>query len=121
MGVAEAASPERLTLYIPSADSDGKSFDPQPWIDDAMRLLSAIGGGATRMPPVEGVWYNPQSGEFITEQIVLVYSYIDPDKFEQNLLKLRQFLHAMGKHTNQGEVVFELSDVLYKIRNYPHA
>lgn len=47
LGVAEDASVERLTLYIPSQDRDGHAFDPHPWIDEALRLMSMIGGGAT--------------------------------------------------------------------------
>lgn len=29
------------------------------------------------MPPVTGAWLNPESGELIIEEPVIVYSYID--------------------------------------------
>ncbi len=118
LGAAEDASIERLTLYIPSQDRDGQSFDPLPWITEAMRLLSSIGGGATAMPPADGAWLNQLTGSLIIEKVVLVYTFIDPDRFEAQLTALRNFLHRLGRETNQGEVVCEFEGQLFKIREY---
>ena len=60
LGVAEDASIERLTLYIPSRDRDGRRFDPRPWVDEALRLLSQIGGGGNRN--AAGRWRVAESG-----------------------------------------------------------
>jgi hypothetical protein len=118
LGAAESAAIQRLTLYIPSRDKNGIEFDPRPWIGEALNLLSNIGGGATAMPPVDGTWLNPETSELVREKVVLVYTFIDPDKFEAMLEKLRAFLHRLGRETGQGEVVFEFDDRLYKIRDY---
>lgn len=118
LGTAEDASIERLTLYIPSQDRDGQSFDPNPWIEEALQLLSAIGGGATAMPPADGAWLNPETGVLVREKVVLVYTFVDPDRFEQQLPSLRRFLHRLGRETNQGEVACEFEGQLYKIRDY---
>lgn len=118
LGVAEAGSVERLTLYIPSRDRNGTAFDPLPWVEDALRLLSDIGGGATAMPPADGAWLDPNRNALVREKIVLAYTFIDPDRFEQRLPELRRFLHRLGRETGQGEVVCEFDGVLFKIRDY---
>jgi len=118
VGAAESAAIQRLTLYIPSRDKDGRDFDPSPWVEEALRLLSKIGGGATAMPPVDGAWLNPETSELIREKVVLVYTFIDPDQFEATLDELRAFLHRLGRETDQGEIVFEFDDRLFKIRDY---
>jgi hypothetical protein len=118
LGAAEDASAERLTLYIPSQDRYGASFDPSPWIDDALRLLSAIGGGATAMPPADGAWLNQETNALIIEKVVLVYTFIDPDRFEAEVPTLRRCLHRLGRETGQGEVICELEGQLFKIRDY---
>ena len=118
LGAAEDASVERLTLYIPSKDRDGRAFDPHPWIEEALHLLAAIGGGATAMPPADGTWRNPETGGFVMEKVMLIYTFIDPDRFENELPALRRFLHRLGRETSQGEVVCEFAGQLFKIRDY---
>lgn len=118
LGAAEDTSIERLTLYIPSQDRDGRAFDPRPWIEEALHLLAAIGGGATAMPPADGAWQNPETGRLVMEKVALAYTFIDPDRFEDELPALTRFLHRLGRETNQGEVVCELAGQLYKIRDY---
>jgi len=38
--------------------------------------------------------------------------------FLQNLPRLREFLHRMGRETNQGEVAFEFAGRFYRIRMF---
>jgi hypothetical protein len=118
LGADDSAAIECLTLYIPSKDKDGHTINSEPWVESALNLLSAIGGGATALPPVDGAWVNPETGKLIREKVVLTYTYVDPDKFEEKLDELRVFLHRMGRETNQGEVAVEFDSRLYKIRNY---
>jgi hypothetical protein len=118
LGASESGSVERLTVYIPSKDRDGVDFNPEPWVNDALKLLSAIGGGATAMPPADGAWHDSERDTLISEKVVLVYTFIDPDSFQSKLPELRRFLHKLGKETGQGEVVCEFQAVLYKIRTY---
>jgi hypothetical protein len=118
LGAAESAAIERLTPYILCRDKNGIEFDQKPWVDEALKLLSNIAGGATAMPPVDGAWLNPETSELVQEKVVLVYTFIDPDRFEAMVKRLRAFLHRLGRRTGQGEVVFEFDDLLYKIRDY---
>lgn len=118
LGAAEEGSAERLTLYIPSQDRNGVAFDPGPWIEDALKLLSTIGGGATAMPPADGAWLDPERQTLVREKVVLVYTFVDPERLEEKLLELRRYLHRLGQETGQGEVVCEFQGVLFKIRDY---
>ena len=47
-----------------------------------------------------------------------LYSYVVPDVFLADLPRIRQFLHRMGRETNQGEVAFEFDGQFYRIRQY---
>jgi len=49
---------------------------------------------------------------------VIVYSYILPDAFAQALHRIREFLHRMGRETNQGEIAFEFHEEFYRIRRF---
>ena len=85
---------------------------------EALELLGQINGGATAMPACEGVWLN-EGGEEIKEHPVVVYSYLLlPDAFRDNLRRIREFLHRMGRETNQGEVAFEFDGCFHRIRQF---
>ena len=60
-------------------------------------------------------------GEFVWENPVVVYSYIQPEQFIARWPELRTFLHKMGRETRQGEVVFEFDKRFYRIRRFDEA
>ncbi len=118
LGADAGISAQCFTVYVPNKDCDGKEIGNQlKWVLEAIRLSSEINGGATAMPPVEGGWLNDQ-GEIIWENPVIVYSFIRPDQFLSNLPRLREFMHRMGRETNQGEIAFEFDGRFYRIRNF---
>jgi hypothetical protein len=118
LGSDGGVSAQCFTVYIPNKDRHGQEIGNQrKWVLEAIRLLSEVNGGATAMPPVEGGWLNDE-GEIIWESPVLVYSFIRPEPFVQSLPRLREFLHRMGRETNQGEVAFEFDGRFYRIRNF---
>jgi hypothetical protein len=118
LGAAEEASQDRITLYIPSRDQHGDPVEFEPWVQKALALLSEVGGGATRMPPAQGAWLNRETRELIIEDVTLVYSYIDAQAFTARLSDIRALLHGMGRTLNQGEVVIEVNERLYKVRDF---
>lgn len=119
LGAIEEPSFQRLTLYIPDRDKHGKEIRKlKEWIKKARAILTAIGGGATALPPADGTWLNPENQETVWEKTTMIYTYIDPCGFEENIKELRAFLHAFGHQTNQGEVVFEFDGRFYRIRKY---
>ena len=118
LGAAEEASLDRITIYVPSRDRYGNAVEFESWVTGTLELLSQVGGGATRMPPAQGAWLNPDSKALIIEEVTLVYSYIDADELLERLPDLRRLLHGMGRALNQGEVVIEVNDRFYKIREF---
>lgn len=119
LGAITESFVQQLVLYIPDKDKNGKQIsDIDKWIKEAQEILTVIGGGATSYPPADGTWLNPENNKTVSEQTKLIYTYIVPDKFENNFKRLRTFLHRFGRETNQGEVVLEFDGIFYKIRNY---
>jgi hypothetical protein len=107
-----------FTIYIPNKDKSGAEIGNQRrWILEALSLLTELNGGATAMLPTEGVWQNDQ-GELIWEHPVVVYSFIRPEHFFANLPRVREFLHRMGRETNQGEVAVEYQKQFFLIREF---
>lgn len=68
--------------------------------------------------PADGAWLNPENDEVIQEKTKIIYTYIDLDKFTENLNSLVEFLRRFGRETNQGEVVVEFDGRFYKIRKF---
>ena len=57
LGTTEAYSTERLTLFIPNKDRNGRKLkNHSRWVKEARELLSKIGGGSTAFPPADGTW-----------------------------------------------------------------
>jgi hypothetical protein len=118
LGAQDNYSTQCFTIYIPNKDKNGIEFGTQrKWILEALELLTDLNGGATAMPQTEGVWGNEQ-GVLIWEHPVVVYSFIRGDKFFENLAQVREFLHRMGRETNQGEVAVEYQKQFFLIRDF---
>jgi hypothetical protein len=117
LGAQDRYATQCFTIYIPNNDKNGKELGNQrKWILEALALLTELNGGATAMPPTEGVWGN-EHGELIWEHPVVVYSFIRVEAFQANLPRIREFLHRMGRETNQGGVAFEFQTEFYLIRD----
>lgn len=118
LGADDSTSPQCFTIYVPNKDRDGRPVsDQQDWIEEAIALMCEINGGATAMPPVDGAWKN-ERGEVIRENPVVVYSYIATEAFTAGLPRIREFLHRMGRRTNQGEIAAEYDGRFYHIRRF---
>lgn len=118
LGAKQHFATQRFTIYVPNRDQDGEEIGNQRrWVLEALRLMTELNGGATSMPPVEGVW-QADDGRLVWEHPVLVYSYVRYDVFVANLPRVREFLHRMGRETNQGEVAVEFERLFLLIREY---
>ncbi len=117
----DEANSTLVILFIPSKEKDGKDRNDQElWVDAAATLLSDLFGGATIMPPAQGAWLNPETGQLIREAVVLVHCYVRGSQIDdpERLKALARFLHRMGAETNQGEVGIVIGDVFHRIRRF---
>jgi hypothetical protein len=118
LGADAGVSTQCFSIYIPNKDRAGNEIGNQrKWVLEAIQLLTEINGGATAMPPVEGAWLNDE-GEVIWEEPVVVYSYVRVRAFVRAFPRIREFLHRLGRETNQGETVFEFDGEFYRIREF---
>ncbi len=118
MGASDETSVQVLTLYIPNKDRHNVEFGQQrKWVLEAAGLLARIGGGVTIMPPAEGGWVDHMGG-IVWESPVIIYSFVKPKLFSESVPALREFLHRMGRETNQGEVAFEFDGWFYRITEF---
>lgn len=83
-----------------------------------MRLLTDIAGGATAMPPVTGAWRNPQTGQVVIEEPVVVYAYVKPASFVARLPDLAAFVRRMGRNTNQGAIALEFDGNFFTVEDF---
>ena len=117
-GADPGVSTQCLTLYIPNKDRHGREIGNQrKWVLEAIQLLSEINGGATAMPPVEGGWVDDDK-RIIWENPVVVYSFVQSEKFIESIPRIREFLHTLGRETDQGEIAFEFDREFFRIRKF---
>jgi hypothetical protein len=118
LGADAGVSTQCFKVYVPNKDQRGREIGNQrAWVLEAIRLLVELNVGATAMPPVEGAWMG-DAGVLVWENPVIVYSFIRPDQFIANIARVREFLHRLGRETDQGEVAFEFGDRFYRIRQF---
>jgi hypothetical protein len=118
LGATGAPAAQRLTLYIPNKDCLGVVVASHAsWVKEAHELLTTIGKGATAFPPVDGSWEKPD-GSVIWEETRIIYTFVEPDRLQANLQRLREFLHRFGKEANQGEVKLEFAGWMWTIDQF---
>ena len=118
LGANAGVAAQCFTVYVPNKDKSGREIGNQRrWVLEVLDLLTRLNGGATAMPPVEGAWRDAD-GKTVWDHPVVVYSFVKPATFFANLPVVREFLHRMGRETNQGEVAFEFGPRFYLISQY---
>jgi len=123
LGAEREASQQILSLYLPNKDRHGKRFNSKPWCKEAAAILLRVGGGATIMPPCDGVTLD-DSGRPMMEKTIIIFSYVT-DRLIEELPRLRGFLHRFGRETSQREVVVELAGAgeswFFRIKQFDEA
>ena len=72
LGASKGAS-TLLVLFIPSKDRTDKPIDQGYWVDEAMKALGRLFGGATAFPQGKGVWRDDaQGGKLLFDEPVVI-------------------------------------------------
>ena len=61
LGASKAAS-TLLVLFIPSRDRADQAIDQGRWVDETLKTLGTLFGGATAFPQGKGVWRDDAQG-----------------------------------------------------------
>src|SRR6516162_4625768 len=113
LGASKAAS-TLLVLFIPSRDRHDQAIDQDYWVEEALRVLGALFGGATAFPQGKGVWRDDaHGGKLLFDEPVVIQCYTSEQAIERQAPKLREFLQRMGREAKQGAVGLVID------RNYP--
>jgi hypothetical protein len=106
LGASQPLGTAHLMIFVPSADRNGKKLRGSSWTKPTLRTLGRLFRGATAYPKGLGVWRDDAAeGKLIFDDTTIVFSYIAPEDLTPDALgELREFLHRLGRDTNQGEV-----------------
>ena len=104
LGASKSAS-TLLVLFIPSVDRQSKPIAQGRWVDEALKVLGGLFGGATAFPKGRGVWRDDaKGGALVYDKPVVIQCYTSERLITQSADELREFLVRMGTETNQGAV-----------------
>ena len=112
-------------LFVPSVERDGATPVHQEfWVEESLKLLGAVFGGATAYPKARGVWRDDErDGVLIFDEPVVLHCYTTPEAIQDagNLARLAAFCRRMGREANQGEIGLVIADEYFAIRDYQEA
>lgn len=119
LGASYSKFAYRFSIYLPEQNCFGEKIeDIEQWVREGLYVLSTISGGATRLAPAKGMWFNKTEGLLIEEVTHLIYSVIDPMEFSKSTHLVRDFIHSFGRETMQESVVVEFGGKMYFITNF---
>jgi len=105
-GASKAAS-TLLVLFIPSRDRTDQAIDQQYWVDETLKTLGTLFGGATAFPQGKGVWRDDaQGGTLLFDEPVVIQCYTSEQAIASQTAGLKMFLHRMGREARQGAIGF---------------
>jgi hypothetical protein len=104
LGASKAAS-ALLVLFIPSKDRGDKPIDQPFWVDEALKVLGTLFGGATAFPQGRGIWRDDaQGGTLLFDEPVVIQCYTSEQMLERHMKRLSEFMHRMGREARQGAI-----------------
>jgi hypothetical protein len=104
LGASKGAS-TLLVLFIPSRDRTDAAIDQGYWVDEALKTLGTLFGGATAFPQGKGVWRDDaQGGKLLFDEPVIIQCYASELAIESRAADLKRFLHRMGREAKQGAI-----------------
>jgi hypothetical protein len=109
----------RLTIYLPDRNGSGSLIpDIEEWAREGLYLLTTICGGATRLAPARGMWFNNKNATLIEEITHIVFAYVDPATLQRQEHHVVDFLRRFGRETSQDAVAVEFDGKLCFIADY---
>lgn len=102
--------PQKFSIFIADRDGNNSPVEAGKWLDRAVRVMTQINGGCTRMAIAKGSWTHSMTGAVVLDDTVVIYSYLfNPEKFVSDFDYIVKLLHDYGHATNQDSVMAEFS------------
>jgi hypothetical protein len=94
-----------IKLYIPSTIETNKPADNSKQVDQAIKLLSSLFGGATSYEAI-GAWTD-QAGELVKEKITIVQSFATAEQVEENIMDVVKHAQNLKNEMSQEAISLE--------------
>jgi len=111
-----------LVLFITSVERDGITpINQEYWVEEALKVLGRVFGGATAYPQAKGIWRDDQhGGALIRDNPVVMHCYVSPEAIQANekLDELARFCRRMGREAKQGEIGLIINDEYLAITDF---
>lgn len=104
---------DTVCIFIPSETRKKKRIeDQEQWAESALRLFGQLFDGATAFLNLRGVYHPDDLPEPLFDDPIMVQSLADRSKISNtdNLIKLSDFCHYMGKELNQESIGLIIND-----------
>ena len=119
LGATKPTGTLLIVLFIPNRDRFENEIDHERWVSESLEVLGFAFGGATAYPQSRGVWRDDERSILVYEEPTIVNCYVDPNIVnDRNVAELREFLHRMGRETEQGEIGFVFDEKFYRITDF---
>jgi hypothetical protein len=110
LGASKAAA-SLLVLFIPSKDRRNKAINQRFWVEEALKVLGTLFGGATAFPKGRGIWRDDaQGGRLLFDEPVVIQCDTSEHLIDRQMPALRDFLYRMGREARQEAVGLVIND-----------
>jgi hypothetical protein len=111
-----------VVLFVPSVERDGvTAINQEYWVEEALKTLGTLYGGATAFPRARGVWRDDEAGGvLVKDEPVVLHCYTTPADIADptRLGHLGSFCRRMGREAHQGEVGLVIGDEYLAFRDF---
>ena len=102
-----------VKIYVPSTMAVDIAIDSSIWIDETLKYLSEIFGGATSSKAL-GAWLT-NSGSLVKEEVTLVFSYATQEQLNSNIDKIYDYCLRIKYSMKQEAIALEINNELYLV------
>ena len=97
----------KVSIYVPSTVNVNQRTNNKKQVMDTIKKMSLLFGGATSYKCTGG-WV-ADSGDIVTEQVNIVYSFCDKKSLQDNLSKVINICQQIKKDMAQEAVTLEVN------------
>ena len=101
------ATDSRVAIYVPSTTNATEATDNRKQVENVIRVLSNLFGGATATE-AQGGWFSPEHG-VILEPVTIVYSFCKQTDLQNNLEDVINLCMHIKNEMKQEAVTLEIN------------